>query len=158
MPLRWKEVGLAIWPNHFLTQVMSPSPASDVSSEHTPINDPSRRNGFNIENDLATTAAASENSDGFHVQAAASGGPQLVPGSVVYPWLSADMWSSTRKPVRGNASNASREERETEIWKVRKLCLKGEFSMSTWSRKLNWRFKENAQIRDDYLRLKQTWA
>ena len=49
-----------------------------------------------------------------------------------------------------------REEKEIEIWKVRKLCLKSENYMSTWNRKLNWLFKENAQLRDDYLRLKQT--
>ena len=40
-----------------------------------------------------------------------------------------------------------REEKEIEIWKVRKLCLKGEISMSTWSRKRNWLFKKNAQLR-----------
>ena len=54
---------------------------------------------LNIEenNDLTTTVAASENSNGFHQQAAASGSPQQVPASVVNPRLSADMWSSTRK-------------------------------------------------------------
>ena len=40
-------------------------------------------------------------------QAAASGSPQPVPASVVNPWLSANMWSSTWKLVRGNASSAS---------------------------------------------------
>ena len=39
-----------------------------------------------------------------------------------------------------------REEKEIEIWKVRKPCLKGKFDMSTWNRKLNWLFKENAQL------------
>ena len=71
----------------------------------TPINYTSRRNSFNIENDLTTTVAASESSDGLHKQAAASGIPQPVPASVVNPWLGADMWSSTSKLVRGNASN-----------------------------------------------------
>ena len=52
-----------------------------------------------------------------------------VPASVVNPWLGADMWSSTRKLVRGTTSSASvdglcREEKEIEIWKVYKLCLK----------------------------------
>ena len=74
---------------------MSPNPAST-------------RNSFDVEHDL-TTVAASENSDGFHQQAAASGGPQPVPASVVNPWASADMWSSTGQLVRGNASNASVE-------------------------------------------------
>ena len=87
-----------------------PKTCIDVSSEHTPINYPSRRNSFNIENnDLTTTVAASENSDGFHQQAAASGSPQQVPASVVNPWLGADMWSRTGKLVRGDASSASVE-------------------------------------------------
>ena len=71
----------------------------DVSSEPTPINYSSRRNSINIENDLTTTVAASENSDGFHQQAAASGSSQHAPASEVNPWLSGDMWSSTRKLV-----------------------------------------------------------
>ena len=37
-----------------------PNTCIDVSSEHTPINYPSRRNSFNIENGLTTTVAASE--------------------------------------------------------------------------------------------------
>ena len=51
-----------------------------------------------------------------------------------------------------------REERETEILKVCKLSPKGEISTPTLNRKLNWLFKENAQLRDDHLRLKQTWT
>ena len=39
------------------------------------------------------------------------------------------------------------EEKETDIWKVRKLRLEGEISMSTWSRKLKRLFKESAQLR-----------
>ena len=54
--------------------------------------------------------------------------------------------------MRGNEyiqvlKGLSREEKEIEIWNVSKLCLKGEISMSTWSRKLNWLFKKNAQLR-----------
>ena len=45
----------------------------DVNSEHTPINIPSGRNSFNIEDNVTTTVATSENSDGFQKQAAASG-------------------------------------------------------------------------------------
>ena len=97
-----------------------PNTCINVGSEHTPINNPSRRNNFNIENGLATTVAASETFDGFHQQVAASG-------------------SRTRKPVRGDVSNVSvegtsRKEKETEILKVRKPCLEG---MKTSSRKLN---------------------
>ena len=74
-----------------------PKTCIDVNSEHTPLNYTSRRNSFNIENnDLTTTTAASDNSDGFHQQAAASGSPQRAPASVVNPWLGADTWSSTR--------------------------------------------------------------
>ena len=62
-----------------------PKTCVDVSSEHAP------------------------NSDGFHQQAEASGGPQQVPASVVNPWLSADMWSCTRKLLRGNESISSVE-------------------------------------------------
>ena len=77
-----------------------PKSCIDVSSEHTLINHSSERNRLNIENDLTTTVAASENSDGFHQQATASGSPQPVPASAVNPWLRADMWSSTGKSVR----------------------------------------------------------
>ena len=97
----------------------------DVSSEHTPINYPSRRNSFNIENnDLTTTVTASETFDGFHQQAAASGGSQQVPASAANPWLSADMWSSTKKLVRSNQSIAnvegtlSREKRDRDLESV----------------------------------------
>ena len=86
-----------------------PKSCIDVSSEHTPINYSSRRNSFNVDNDFTTAVAASENSDDFHQQAAASGSPQPVPASVVNPWLSTDMWSSNRKLVRGNASITSVE-------------------------------------------------
>ena len=107
-----------------------PETCIDVSSEHTPINYSSRRNSFNIKNnDLTTTVEAlREISDGFPQQATARGSPQQAPTSVVNPWLSADMWSSTRKLVRSNASNASvasdfveQEKKEIEIWHVCKL-------------------------------------
>ena len=61
-------------------------------------------------------------------------------------------------PALGNQCEVTRrEEKEIEIWKVCKLCLKGKFYMSTSSRKLKWLFEDNAQHRDDYLRLKLTW-
>ena len=140
-----------------------PKTCIDVSCEHAPINYPLRRNSFNTDyNDLTTTVAAFETLDmkeagqstsplmfqerevnfnpfcvsGFQQQAAASGSPQQVPASVVNAWLGADMWSSTRKVLRGNESIASAEgtwsrKKEIEILNVRKLCLKGEISMST---------------------------
>ena len=51
-----------------------------------------------------------------------------------------------------------REEKEIEIRNVCKLCLKCEIPTTTWNRKLNWLFNENAQLRKDDLRLKQTWT
>ena len=81
-----------------------PKSCIDVSSEHTPINYPSMRNSFNIENDLTTTFAASENSDVFHQQAAASGSLQPVPASVVNPWLSADIYQRGNEPTRSTGS------------------------------------------------------
>ena len=64
--------------------------------------------------------------------------------------------------MRGDESISSgevhhREEKETEIWKVCKLCPKGEISMSTFNRKLNWLPKKSAQLRKN-LRLKQKWT
>ena len=45
-----------------------PKTCIDVSSEHTPINCPSRRNSFNTDyNDLTTTVAASETTDAKEV-------------------------------------------------------------------------------------------
>ena len=128
--LRYSARRIAVWPswlNQLLSQVMSPRLAS-TSAVSTRRSTP-RRNSFN--NDLTTTVAASHNSDGFQQPAAASGSPQQVPASVVNPWLSADVWSSTRKQVRGEISQFQelkglcRDEKEIEIWKVCKLCPKG---------------------------------
>ena len=63
VPLPWKEGRLAIWLNHFLTQVRSPR-VLQRRSEHTPINNPSRRNSFNIENDLHTQSQPPRTSSG----------------------------------------------------------------------------------------------
>ena len=157
-PLRQQGCILAICLKRWFTQVMSPSPAS-TSAVSTRRSITPRGETAWIPTTTTSTVAASKNSDGFHQQAAASCSPQQVPASVVKPWLSADMWSSTRKPVRGNESIASVEgtlsRGKIEIWKVSKLCLKGGISMSTWSRKLNWLLKENAQLREDYRRLRQ---
>ena len=145
---------------------MGPRPRIDVSSEHTPINYPSRRKSCNPNfNDLTTTVAASQNPDvkevgqstppllfqerevssnpfgvsGLQQQATASGSQQQASSSVRKSWLNADLWG-TRKLVRGNESISSvevtfcREEREIEIWKVCKLCLKREISMPTLKR------------------------
>ena len=54
-------------------------------------------------------------------------------------------------------SGLCREEKEIEIWKMCKLCLKGKIYMFIWNRKLNWLYKGNAQLKEDDLRLKQTW-
>ena len=118
-----KHISAYLTPIHRFVHLAEPLPHTglyvrrsgiDVSSEHTSINYASRRNSFNIKNDLTTTVAASEDFDGFHQQAAASGGSQHVPASEVNPWLSADMWSRTRKLVRGSASNASLEGRKKD--------------------------------------------
>ena len=37
------------------------------------------------------------------------------------------------------------------------LCLDVNIGMFTLSRKLTWLFEKNAQLRDDYLKLKRTW-
>ena len=83
--------------NHLLLLTgCEPKTCINVSSEQTPINHPSR-NQLQHRERLTTTVAASP---------AASGSPQPVPASVVNPWLSGDMWSSTTKQVRSNASIA----------------------------------------------------
>ena len=77
------------------------------------------------------------------------------------PWLNADLWG-TGKLVRGIESSVEgtfvEKKKRSRFWKVCKLCPKGEISMSTLSGKLNWVFKDNAHLRKDYLRLKQTWT
>ena len=92
-----------------------PNTCIDVSSEHTPINYLSRRNSFNIENDLTTTVADSETLDGFHQPAAANGSSQYAAASEVNLWLGADLWTRTRKPVRGDVSNVSVEETFSKV-------------------------------------------
>ena len=144
---------LATWLNQLLSQVLSPRRYIDVSSEHTPINYPSKRNSFNIEtDDLPTTVAASENSDGFPQRAAASGSSQYVPASEVNSWPGADMWPSTRKLVRGNDSissvegTLSRGRRDRDLESAQTLSERRNLHV-TGSRKLNWLFKENTQLR-----------
>ena len=87
-----------------------PKTCIDLSIEHTPINYPT---GETASTSRTTTKAPQSQPPRaptvFHQQAAASGGPQQVPASVVNPWLSADTWSSTRKLVRGTESIASVE-------------------------------------------------
>ena len=56
-----------------------PKACIDTSSEHTPINYPYRKNSFNIEDNVTTTVAANETSDGFQQQAAASGSTTICP-------------------------------------------------------------------------------
>ena len=51
-----------------------------------------------------------------------------------------------------------REDKEIDIWKVCKLSPKGEISMPTLNKKLNWLFKENAQLRKYFRRLRQKWT
>ena len=109
-----------------------PNTCIDVSSEHTPINYPSRRNSFNIQNDFTTTVAASENFDGFHQQAAASGSSQFVLTCEVNPWLSADPWLARgRKLLRGDVSHitsveetCSKREKRSRSWKCANLVWK----------------------------------
>ena len=157
--LRYSARKIAVWPpGRTHSSGYEPKTCIDVSSGHTPINYTSRRNRFNTDhNDLTTTVAASETPD-------MSGSQQQASSSVVRPWLDADSWSSTRKLVRGCESisniewTMSRGKRETEIWKVCKLCPKGEISMSTLNSKLNGLFKETVQLRKDYLRLRQKWT
>ena len=69
--------------NSFHHTGYEPNICINVSSEHTLINHPSRKNSFNFENDLTTTVAASENSDRFPQRSAASGSQQPVPANVV---------------------------------------------------------------------------
>ena len=126
-----------------------PKSCIDVSSGHTPINCTSRRNSFDVEHDLTTTVAASENTDGFHQEAAASGFPQPVLASLVNFGL-----APTCGPTQGNWCEATRQmqvldfverKEETELWKVCKNYRKGESYIFTLNRKVNWLFKENVQ-------------
>ena len=65
--------------------------------------------------------------------------------------------------MRGNESissvegTLSRGRRDRDLESVQTLSEK-EISMLTLNRKLNWLVKENAQLRTDYLRLRQKWT
>ena len=142
-----------------------PKTCIDVSSGHTPIN---YLRGETASTSSTTTLPPQSQPPKtpmvFSSQRQPAAAPSKHHSSVVNPWLSADMWSSTRKLVRCNESIASvggtlsRKKKETEIWKECKLCPKGEISMSILNRKLNWLFKENAELRKDYVRLRQKWT
>ena len=53
---------MAAWPSRAPTG-SEPKSLIEVSSEHTPINFPSRKDSFILENDLTNTVAASEDFD-----------------------------------------------------------------------------------------------
>ena len=95
-----------------------PNTCIDVSSEHAPINYTYRKNGFDVEDHVTTTVAASENSDGFHKQAAASGSSQFVPTDEVNPWLSAELLQRDMSNIKNVGETYSRGKREIEILKV----------------------------------------
>ena len=141
--LRAEDYSLAIWSNpHRLPFAASePSVMKEVGQSTLPLM---------LEREVSSNPFCVS---GFQQQAAASRSQQQASSSVVSPWLTADLLSSTRKWVRGNESissvegTLSRGKRETDIWRVCKLCPEGEISMSTLNRKLKWLFKENAGMR-----------
>ena len=141
-----------------------PETCIDVGSEHTPINYPYGKNSFNIEDNVTTTVAASETTDGFQKQAAASGSSQFVPTSELNAWLHAEPCSAcSRQLLRSDVSNIthveetySKGKRDRDLESVRTLSERRD-SLSTSGRKLTWLFDKNAQLRDDYLKLKRTW-
>ena len=106
-----------------------PKTCIDVSSEHTPITYTCRENSFNIDDNVTATVAASETSDGFQRQAAASGSSQFVPTREVNAWLHTEPSSArSGKLLRSDVSNITHVEetysKEIEILKVCELCLK----------------------------------
>ena len=54
---------LVEWPNSLRSQVMSPTTLIEISSQHTPINFPSRRNIFSTDFNGVPTTAASDDTD-----------------------------------------------------------------------------------------------
>ena len=108
--LRQKDCSWAIWLNQLLSQVLSPRLAS-TSAVSTRRSSAPRGETAST---LRTTTLPPQSQHPktpmvFHQQTAASGSPQQASSGVVNPWLSADMWSSTRKLVRGNESISSVE-------------------------------------------------
>ena len=128
-----------------------PKTCIDFSSDHTPINCSSRRNSSNIDlNDLTTTVAASENSDGFHQQAAASCSSQQA-SNEVNPWISPDMWPSTRKSVRNNESTSSAEgtfsrgKRDRDLESEQTLSERRNLHVYL-EQKVQWRMRSSEEI------------
>ena len=138
-----------------------PKTCIDVSSEHTPINYPWKRNCFNIENhDLTTTVAASRKLKRFLFSSKRQ--PAVVRSN--YQQL---MYTHGRAPTCGPAlgnwcevmshfqvlKGLCREEKETEIWKAvseKSSCLPCAESWIFCSRRMRSSEK-------DYVRMKQKW-
>ena len=150
---------MAIWLNHLLQKGMSRRPASTSAvSTRRSITPP----GGTASTSRMTSPPQSPRPLTVHQQAAASGSSQFVPTSEVNAWLHAEPWSArSRKLLRSDVSNIThveeRIQKGKEMLKVFELCLKEKIYMSTSSRKLTWLFDKNAQLRNDYLKLKQTW-
>ena len=104
---------------------------------------------------------ASEDSDGFGQRLAPSGSQHSVVNAVT-TCLSPDVWSSTRKVVRGNDSVPSVEESALRGQRDRDLdsaqTLSGRQNiLITWNGILNVLFEEKMQLNTEYLKLKPTW-
>ena len=83
-----------------------PNTCIDVSSEHTPIKNP---RGETASTSRMALPPQSQPLIPLTVFMSIRQ-PAVVPASEVNPWLSAFLWSRTRKPVRGDVSNVSVEE------------------------------------------------
>ena len=132
----------------------------DVSSEHTPINFPFRKDSFNLENDLTNTVAASDDFDHLPQRFVASNS-QHSAASTVPTLLNSGSVRSTGDLVRGNDSIAGSFFSTGDLVRgkshvLKNLCSKGEevtsqtvcefrrtskISINTWNGKLNLPFE-----------------
>ena len=154
--LRWNEDSLGIWLKHFLTQVMSPTPATTSAV--------STRRSITARGETASTSRMTfppQWQPPRTLTVVISKRQPAVAHNMyqLNPWLSADLRSRTRKAVRGCVSNTSvqgtlsRGTRDRDLEREQTLSEKQNLHVYL-EQKLDWLFEVNVQLRKYNLRLK----
>ena len=157
-----------------------PKSLIEVISEHTPINLPSKQGSFDTNlDDLATTVDASEVYDTtdvgrltsplFSVEREVSANPFSVScsqtdSSVERPMRDTDLFSSIGRLVRdvepfsSFGRPLSKGERNRDFWSVQDFQMDKEILMTSLKSTLIMLFKENSQLRQNYLKRSLNWT
>ena len=159
-PFAGREGSLIIWLKHFLTQVMVQNPASTLTVSSRRSITPSRKTASTSRMTLPPQSQPPRTSTVFISKR------QPAVARSTHQQVRYTCGLATCGPALGNwcevvrqfqvLKGLFRKEKTSRSGMLHKFCLKGKIYMSTSSRKVKWLPEEDAQLRDDYLRLQQT--